>query len=207
MKLRKITCAVVLASMLTWTGMAGAKERKGAADTTMPMSASSIIAKWPEMPKKAAQELMSKYGQPDEMTPSHLIWKDRGPFAKTEIQMHEIPHKFPMAHTDFLKSTVYHSVPWDKFDELAAYDGSVIVERTAGTISARCDKEEMNILALNLAHDITTGKRDVEGARRFYAETAMAFKRGERPEYTQRLMFATEKMGASGDADSPYMMK
>ena len=41
--------------------------------------------------------------------------------------------------------------------DLARFDGSVIVERTRGEIGARCDKEEMNYLALNLAHDIVTG--------------------------------------------------
>lgn len=65
-------------------------------------------------------------------------------------------------------------VPPDKFDDLALYDGSVIVERTKGEISARCDQEPMNFLALNLAHDIITGKRSVGDARKTYAEKAMA---------------------------------
>jgi hypothetical protein len=54
-------------------------------------------------------------------------------------------------------------VPPDKFDELAEYDGSVIVERTKGEIAARCDLEGANFLALNLAHEIVTGKRSVDG--------------------------------------------
>ncbi|MGQ0560790.1 MAG: hypothetical protein ACT443_02830 [Gemmatimonadota bacterium] len=60
--------------------------------------------------------------------------------------------------------------PWDKFDDLAAYDGSVIAERTKGVLSARCDKEGANFLALNLAHEIVTGRRTVEDARARYAE-------------------------------------
>lgn len=40
------------------------------------------------------------------------------------------------------------------------------VERTRGELAARCDKEEMNYLALNLANDIATGKVDVDEARR-----------------------------------------
>ncbi len=47
----------------------------------------------------------------------------------------------------------------DKYEDLAMFDGSVIVERTKDEISARCDKEEMNLLALNLANDVAAGKK------------------------------------------------
>jgi hypothetical protein len=33
----------------------------------------------------------------------------------------------------------------------------VIVERTKGELSARCEGEEANFLAINLAHQIVTG--------------------------------------------------
>ncbi|MEX2153654.1 MAG: hypothetical protein WD825_09970 [Gemmatimonadaceae bacterium] len=58
-----------------------------------------------------------------------------------------MPHSFPKPHTDLLEQFIDYRVPVDKYDELAAYDGSVIVERTKGEISARCDKEAMNFLA------------------------------------------------------------
>lgn len=38
--------------------------------------------------------------------------------------------------------------------ELVRFDGSVIIDRTAGEVAARCDMEAMNILTLNLVHDI-----------------------------------------------------
>lgn len=40
------------------------------------------------------------------------------------------------------------------FDKIALYDGSVYPDRTKGEVSAVCDKEEMNILSLNLFHEI-----------------------------------------------------
>jgi len=46
-----------------------------------------------------------------------------------------------MPHKDVLEQFVNRNVPVEKFKELAQYDGSVIVERTKGEISARCDKE------------------------------------------------------------------
>lgn len=84
------------------------------------------------------------------------------------------------------------------------YDGSVWYHRTRGELSAQCDKEEMNLLALNLAHDIITGKRTVADARAFYAKTAMAFKLGDKSSpYVQGLMFQPEPDAADRDKPQP----
>lgn len=64
-----------------------------------------------------------------------------------------------------------YEVPPAKFDDLAQYDGSVIVERTKGTMSARCDKEEANFLAPNLAHDIVRTNKTVAQASAIRIET------------------------------------
>lgn len=162
--------------------------------------ASSVIAEWPPKPQEAARKMIEKYGQPDEFTESHLVWKGDGPWRKTIVSREEIPHSFPMAHTDLLEQVIDYRVPPDKFDELARYDGSVIVERTRGTIAARCDKEEMNFLALNLANDIVRGTRTVEAARDYYAKAAMDFMKGKKDPYTQGLQFSMSR-GATADPD------
>jgi hypothetical protein len=54
----------------------------------------------------------------------------------------------------------------------------VLVDRAAGELGARCDDEAYNTLTLNLAQEIVTGKRNVEEARKFYAETASAYVMG-----------------------------
>lgn len=41
------------------------------------------------------------------------------------------------------------TTPVDQFDDLAKYDGSVIVERTRGEFSARCDHQEMKFIAID----------------------------------------------------------
>ena len=111
-------------------------------------------------------------------------------------------HSFPMAHTDFLEQFVDYRAPVDKYSEIAEYDGSVITERTKGEMSARCDMEELNRLALNLANEVATGKRSVKEARKFYAETAMAFKQGKTSAYLTALQFDVRK-GATADTDQP----
>lgn len=164
-----------------------------------------IVAAWPQTPQKVARETIAKHGSPSEATASMLVWHGSGPWKRSILYREEVPHEFPMKHTDVLEQFIDYRVPPDKFDELAEYDGSVIVERTKGEISARCDKEEMNFLALNLANDIVTGKRSVEQARDFYAKTAKAFKEGRKDPYTQGLQFTVAR-GGTADPDKPVAM-
>ena len=65
-------------------------------------------------------------------------------------------------------------MPPEKFSELAKFDGSLIVERTAGEVSARCDMEATNFLALNMMHEIVSGKRTAEEARKTLSENISA---------------------------------
>lgn len=170
------------------------------------MSADSTIASWPKTPQEVAKKMIAKYGQPNEVTPTMLMWHGNGPWKHTMVFKDEVQHDFPAPHTDLLQQSIDYKVPLDKYDDLAMYDGSVVVERTNGMISARCDLEEANFLALNLANDVATGKRSVADARKFYAETITAFKKGGKPAYTQGLQFKVP-MGGTADADKPAMMK
>jgi hypothetical protein len=181
----------------------------GAVVTTQPTvavrSAQSIIASWPMKPREAASTLIAKYGQPDVVGDRVLIWYDKGPFKKISLMRDEQPHSFPVQHTDFLTETVMYRVPSDKVDEVTAYDGSVWFHRTRGELSAQCDVEEMNYLALNLAHDVATGARTVEDARAFYAKTAMEFKQGTRSSpYVTGLRFQPDR--GAPDPDRAHHM-
>ena len=165
---------------------------------------SAVVASWPEKPRETVTMLTAKYGQPTVVGDRMVVWYGTGPFVKTAVARDEAPHEFPMPHTDYLTQTVKHRVPADKLAALNEYDGSVWYHRTRGELSAQCDKEEMNLLALNLAHDIITGKRTVADARAFYAKTAMAFKQGDKSSpYVQGLMFQPEPDAADRDKPQP----
>jgi len=166
-----------------------------------PKTAAQTIADWPETPRTVANQMIQKYGQPEGITPSRLIWGNRGPWREIIVYREEIPHHFPKPHSDVLEQVINYRVPVEMYDDIAAYDGSVIVERTKGTMAARCDIEGANFLALNLAHDIVTGKRTVQQARQFYADTIRQLMAGETPEYTQRLLFAPPTQNAARDPD------
>ena len=67
-------------------------------------------------------------------------------------------------HPDVLEQAIDYQVPPDKFDKLAQYHGSGNVERSKGEISAHCDKEGANFLAINLTHEIVIDQHDLDSA-------------------------------------------
>jgi hypothetical protein len=172
------------------TGRRGEKPTAGTVDATI---VENILEGWGEIPKKVARRTIERYGFPNEATPSRLIWFENGPWKRTILYRDEVPHNFPKPHTDVLEQFVDYRVPVDKFNDIAKYDGSVVVERTKGEVSARCDMEEMNYLALNLMHENATGNQSVDEARRTYAETATAFMMGRSSPYTDGLQFESHR--------------
>lgn len=166
---------------------------------TETVSLQELTRDWPEASKKAAQDMQQKYGAPSGVTPSRVVWQDKGPWKEIIVYKEEVQHDFPMPHTDVLEQVIAYDVPADKFDELAEYDGSVIAERTKGTLAARCDREEANFLALNLAEDIVKGEKSVEEARQAYAEAIQQFKGGQQPDIMQQLTFQPPQ--EAGDTD------
>ncbi|MBI4444991.1 MAG: hypothetical protein HY645_03700 [Acidobacteria bacterium] len=156
-----------------------------------------VIRAWMRPPQQTARKMINKYGLPDEVTPFRLVWHSNGPWKRTELVNDEIPHFFPKPHNDMLLQTINYRVPPDRIDELAAYDGSVIAERTKGELSARCDMEEANFLALNLADEIIRGEKNVENAREFHAE---AMRQMRHPNYKQGFLFEVSRED-QGDPD------
>lgn len=199
------TMAAILTATLIAGGCAGRTiEASSAGDvatnTTGTRDLQGVLAAWPAKQRETATMMTSKYGPPSVVADEMLVWLNTGPLVKTALMRDAVPHNFPMPHVDYLTQTVMHRVPADKLDELAEYDGSVWYHRTRGELSAQCDVEAMNFLALNLAHDIITGQRTVTDAREFYAKTAMAFKQGDRSSpYITGLMFPPEPNAADPD--------
>ncbi|MFD1036942.1 hypothetical protein ACFQ3N_00680 [Virgibacillus byunsanensis] len=149
-----------------------------------------ILYYWEGKPLEGAKTIIQKYGYPHEATMSRLIWYNNGPWKRTIIHRDTVPHNFPTPHLDFLEQTIDYRVPVNLFDDVAAFDGSVYLDRTKGEASATCHKEAMNLLSLNLLSDIVTGKLDVQGAKMFYAQTAYMFSEYNiSSPYTEGLLF------------------
>lgn len=187
---------VLLFSATQYTFSQDMKMKKG--DGKMKMSMDEVKS-WPMSSQMAVKEQMDLYGKPDEITPTMAVWHNNGPWKKTVISKMETKHDFPKTHMDCMQQSILHKVPLNMYDELAHFDGSVTVDRTQGILAARCDKEENNFLALNLAHDVITGKKTVEEARKSYGEMIKMAMGGNKPDYMKKLMFSPEMNAADSD--------
>lgn len=180
-----------------------------AALTAIPVSAQrseadmrAMLARWPQSARDAAMAMMERYGPPQEVTASTITWRNNGPWRYTTISNYETPHSFPGPHPDVMEQGIDYAVPAAMFDDLALYDGSVTADRTQGILAARCDKEGANMLALNLAHDIVTRRRNVANARAYYARAISTYMQtGRTDPYMQQLRFTPRPN--SGDRDRP----
>jgi len=164
-------------------------------------SGSQHIEQWPTESREAAQLVIDTYGEPDEASQSQLIWQGPGPWKRIVATKTFYQHDFPAPHIDAVESVLAYRVPVDKFSDLGRFDGSVVVERTAGEVSARCHDEQANLLALNLMHDIVTGARNVEQARDYYAKEFADYRRNQPTPYMERLHFSAGD-GHAADPDT-----
>ncbi|GAA4064557.1 hypothetical protein [Agromyces indicus] len=153
------------------------------------MNSSEVLSDWPEESREAAQLVVDTYGEPHEVTPSQLTWFDVGEWKRVVATRAFWEHQFPAPHFDSVESIIDYPVPPSKFSDLARFDGSVVARRTVGELSATCHDEEANRLALNLAHDIVDGQRDVDAARAYYAKEFLDARRNQPTPYMERLRF------------------
>lgn len=153
------------------------------------ISAADEIKSWPEESRESAQLVLDKYGEPDEITKTELTWHRPGPWKRIVATKVFNKHNFPAPHTDSVESVLDYRVPPEKFAELAKFDGSVVADRTRGEVSARCHDEEANSLALNLMHDIVTGKKSAAEAREYYAKEFADYRRKKQTPYMDKLHF------------------
>lgn len=165
------------------------------------MSAQQRIEAWPKESREAAQLVIDEYGEPNEMTETQLTWFKPGPWKRIVATKVFFNHHFPIPHIDSVESVIDYRVPPEKVTALAEFDGSVIVERTAGEVSARCHDEQANFLALNLMHDIVSGAKSVDAARDYYAKEFVDFRRKQPTPYMEKLHFTPGDHSAA-DPDS-----
>lgn len=162
--------------------------------------AEAIIAGWPDASQRGARQMLEQYGPPNEATPTKLFWYRKGPWKRILVTSDVITHNFPAPHSDYLTQWIDYKVPVEMFDAIGRYDGSCLVDRTAGEAGARCDSEAANTITLNYMHEIVTGRMTVEAARKAYAESMMAYTMGRPAPFAERLQFALPQ-GGTEDPD------
>lgn len=175
----------------------------------------SLTNGWPESSVTAAKEMITKYGDPTETTSDSLIWKYPAPFKRIIVHKEIFSSRFPLLHQTSLEHVVDYNAVDSKIDDVWNYNGSVVLNRTKGEMSASGENEAMNILSLNLANDIMHGRLSADGARIRHGKETMNYLNGNRTAYTQTLSFGnqinttdtgesiTKKIQWVGDARKP----
>ncbi|MDQ3871532.1 MAG: hypothetical protein M3301_07965 [Chloroflexota bacterium] len=179
---------------------------QGAGRTVPAAEAERIIGSWPNAPRNLARQMLEKYGPPNEATPTKLFWYRKGPWKRAELTSEVVTHNWPAPHSDFFTQVIDYRVPPEMVHLIAMFDGSILVDRTRGEVSARCDSEAANVLGLNMVHEIVTGKRTVEEARQTSADQTVAYNMGRAAPYAERLQFDLPE-GGTEDLDRPMIAR
>lgn len=191
-RMRDIGTAMASRMVEGLTGDRG-RDQSGAEGQLTEADVEALTSEWPPAPRNIVQQMLKQYGPPNEGTRYRLIWYYNGPWKRTEVTRDEIAHNFPAPHTDYITNWIDYPVPVDLATDLTRYDGSCLIDRTAGEAGARCDSEAANFITLNFMHEIATGQKTVEQARDAYAAQMSAYMIGRPAPYAERLLFDPPK--------------
>jgi hypothetical protein len=177
----------VLAAGAVAAGLAPMPALAAGPDQPDPARVAALVQDWPKASREAAQEMVGRYGPPQEATPTLLIWQGNSPWKRTVVRKTPVEHDFPVAHADVVEQVVEYRVPLNFFTPLATFDGSVVADRTRGELASSGDREATNVLSLNLADDIVRGRKTVEQARDAMAAAARDMAAGRMPDDAREL--------------------
>ena len=93
-------------------------------------NAQASTSGWPKASQDAIAYMTQKYGAPASVTADVAVWGRTGPWKRTVVYRVEVPHDFPAHHTDVMQQWVDYKAPLRMHDELAMYDGSVVLAPT-----------------------------------------------------------------------------
>ncbi|MFA6317222.1 MAG: hypothetical protein WC943_07375 [Elusimicrobiota bacterium] len=139
-------------------------------------------ANWPTIPRLATGLAIERYGPPDRVTPGRLEWDERQPWKRIALTDHPLSP---------LEQTVAYAVPAAMDAEVARFPHGVTIGQGGLELTTRSDREELNLLALNLVDEIARGKRSPPEADAFYLRTIELLAAGKSSPYTERLLFPT----------------
>jgi hypothetical protein len=136
---------------------------------------------WPDANKEVLNQLTAKYGQPNEATPSMVIWRENGPWQRT------ILYRNP--GNDFLEQTVNMDVPPERLGDISLFNRSISIDQNQNEVTSRSNREEMNFLTMNLTKEIIDGRMGAMEARRQYSSVKDSMGRSQ---YMDSLNFQSE---------------
>lgn len=160
--------------------------------------AETVTDNWSDYSRLQAARLMEKYGPPDKVGHAELVWSGREPWSR--IRVWDVTPYYDSSLGDpNLEQAVYYPVLPGQRGALKALPGKVRVSRDGTEISARGGSEPANLLSLNLADEVLSGRRSPAEAAGFYDSTLKLSVSGKSSPYLERLLF-TPRPAPAGKA-------
>ncbi len=146
-----------------------------------PERVAAHVRPWLAGPRETLKLMMERYGPPNALGEGTATWYERGPWKRITIHGRE--------RLSYLEQTVRYHVPAEATQALAEFDHGLRFDREKEELSATSNSEALNYLALNLADDLVSARREAPEAREFYAQTARLAAAGKSSPYLERLLF------------------
>lgn len=128
--------------------------------------AERVSSGWAATPRLAARLMMARYGPPDVVGMSRLIWHGNGPWKRTIVR--DLPRLYARAADENLgviEQTVAYGVTPEQAAALRPFSSRLTADPSVMELSSRSDREEINCLRLNLANDVARGSIGAAEAR------------------------------------------
>jgi hypothetical protein len=157
-------------------------------------NALDMIGGWQDKSRLAAGALIEKYGPPDELRSTRIVWYNRSPWKK--IVVRDVPAPYAGAAATELgvvEETVEYTLRPDQAELLKAFGSTLSWDAKAGELTAKSDSEAVNFLRVNLADEVANRRITVEQARDAYARLMALEEAGKTTGYTSEFRFRTLK--------------
>ncbi len=117
--------------------------------------AEEVSSGWPEKSRLAARLLIARYGAPDVVGSSRLVWQGNGPWKRTIVRDLTRPYASdPGEELGVIEQTVAYNLTPEQTPVLGAFSDRLSADAAAMELTSRADREELNFLRLNLANDL-----------------------------------------------------
>lgn len=169
---------------------------KGVSSTPADRSAfaENVVGQWSQTASLAARRMIERYGPPDEVRRDRLVWRGNAPWRITVVRdVRPQLDQTTDADLGVVAQTVGLTLTPFQAAAAAAIDGRVSYDPSHQELTARSDREEVNILRLNLAVDAAQSRLSIDEARQQYARDLLLEASGKTLPDMQTLNFTPER--------------
>lgn len=145
--------------------------------------AHAYIQTWNAGPRAMANIMIDRYGPPNALAPDSATWYERGPWKRITIHGE--------APLSYLEQVVGYNVPHEAAAPLREFGNGIRFDVAKEELSATSNSESLNYLALNLANELCSARRDPKEASEYYIKMAKLAAAGKSSPYSEKLQFET----------------